>query len=116
MDNIELPEPTFRHFDPPLLLKNEQGRFSNISHGSGSIFTTPIAARGAAFGDLDNDGRVDVGINCNDGRPIVLHNRVGEGNDWLILNLSGTSSTRDAIGWKIQRRTAIGKGQNSVER
>src|SRR5258707_809071 len=63
MDNIQLTEPTLRYLEPPLLLKNEQGRFSNVSSQSGSVFTTPIAARGSAFGDLDNDGLVDVGIN-----------------------------------------------------
>ena len=111
MDNIQLTEPTLRYLEPPLLLRNDQGRFSNVSPQSGSIFTTPIAARGAAFGDLDNDGRVDVAINCNDGPAIILHNRVGNGNHWLILNLTGTSSNRDAIGSKIRLVTESGQQQ-----
>ena len=111
MDNIQLTEPTLRYLEPPLLLRNHQGRFSNVSPQSGSIFTTPIAARGAAFGDLDNDGRVDVAINCNDGPAIILHNRVGNGNHWLILNLIGTSSNRDAIGSKIRLVTESGQQQ-----
>ncbi len=111
MDNIQLTEPTLRYLEPPLLLRNHQGHFSNVSPQSGSIFTTPIAARGAAFGDLDNDGRVDVAINCNDGPAIILHNRVGNGNHWLILNLTGTSSNRDAIGSKIRLVTESGQQQ-----
>ena len=111
MDNIQLTEPTLRYLEPPLLLRNHQGRFSNVSPQSGSIFTTPIAARGAAFGDLDNDGRVEVAINCNDGPAIILHNRVGNGNHWLILNLIGTSSNRDAIGSKIRLVTESGQQQ-----
>ena len=111
MDNIQLTEPTLRYLEPPLLLRNHQGHFSNVSPQSGSIFTTPIAARGAAFGDLDNDGRVDVAINCNDGPAIILHNRVGNGNHWLILNLTGTSSNRDAIGSKIRLVTDGGQQQ-----
>ena len=111
MDNIQLTEPTLRYLEPPLLLRNHQGRFSNVSPQTGSIFTTPIAARGAAFGDLDNDGRVDVAINCNDGPAIILHNRVGNGNHWLILNLIGTSSNRDAIGSKIRLVTESGQQQ-----
>ena len=111
MDNIQLTEPSLRYLEPPLLLRNDQGRFSNVSPQSGSIFTTPIAARGAAFGDLDNDGRVDVAINCNDGPAIILHNRVGNGNHWLILNLTGTSSNRDAIGSKIRLVTESGQQQ-----
>jgi hypothetical protein len=111
MDNIQLTEPSLRYLEPPLLLRNDQGRFSKVSPQSGSIFTTPIAARGAAFGDLDNDGRVDVAINCNDGPAIILHNRVGNGNHWLILNLTGTSSNRDAIGSKIRLVTESGQQQ-----
>jgi len=111
MDNIQLTEPTLRYLEPPLLLRNDQGRFSNVSPQSGSIFTTPIAARGAAFGDLDNDGRVDVAINCNDGPAIILHNRGGNGNHWLILNLTGTASNRDAIGSKIRLVSDSGQQQ-----
>ena len=111
MDNIQLTEPTLHYLEPPLLLRNDQGRFSNVSPQSGSIFTTPIAARGAAFGDLDNDGRVDVAINCNDGPAIILHNRGGNGNHWLILNLTGTASNRDAIGSKIRLVSDSGQQQ-----
>jgi enediyne biosynthesis protein E4 len=111
MDNIQLTEPTLRYLEPPLLLRNDQGRFFNVSPQSGSIFTMPIAARGAAFGDLDNDGLVDVAINCNDGQAIILHNRGGNGNHWLTLNLTGTASNRDAIGSKIRLVTDSGLQQ-----
>ncbi len=111
MDNIQLTEPTLRYLEPPLLLRNDQGRFSNVSPQGGSIFTTPIAARGAAFGDLDNDGLVDVAINCNDGPAIILRNRVGHGNHWLALNLIGSTSNRDAIGSRIRLLTESGQQQ-----
>ena len=111
MDNIQLTEPTLRYLEPPLLLRNDQGRFSNVSPQGGSIFTTPIAARGAAFGDLDNDGLVDVAINCNDGPTIILRNRVGHGNHWLALNLIGSTSNRDAIGSRIRLLTESGQQQ-----
>jgi len=109
MDNIELTEPTLHHLEPPLLLKNEQGRFFNVSGGSGSIFTTPISARGAAFGDLDNDGFMDIAINCNDGHAIILRNRGNNGNHWITFNLIGASSNRDAIGAKIRLLTGAGQ-------
>jgi hypothetical protein len=109
MDNIELTEPTLRYLEPPLLLKNNQGRFSNASREGGEIFNTPTAARGAAFGDLDNDGFVDIVLNCNDGNAIVLRNRGGNGNHWLTFNLVGTSSNRDAIGAKIRLLTDSGQ-------
>jgi len=111
MDNIQLTEPTLRYLEPPLLLKNEQGRFSSVSQQGDSVLMTPLAARGAAFGDIDNDGLMDIAINCNDGHAIILHNRVGNGNHWLMLNLIGTSSNRDAIGSKIRLLTDSGEQQ-----
>lgn len=109
MDNIELTEPTLRYLEPPLLLQNNQGRFANVSRESGGVFTTPTAARGAACGDIDNDGFVDIAINCNNGPAIILRNRGGNGNHWLTLNLIGTSSNSDAIGAKIRLLTDSGQ-------
>jgi enediyne biosynthesis protein E4 len=109
MDNIQLTEPTLRYLEPPLLLKNEQGRFSDVSQQGGPVFTTSMAARGAAFGDLDNDGLVDVAINCNDGHAIILRNQGANRNHWITLNLIGTSSNRDAIGSKIRLLTDAGQ-------
>jgi enediyne biosynthesis protein E4 len=111
MDNIQLTEPTLRYLEPPLLLKNEQGRFSDVSQQGGPVFTTSMAARGAAFGDLDNDGLVDVAINCNDGHAIILRNQGSTRNHWITLNLIGTSSNRDAIGSKIRLVTQNGQQQ-----
>jgi len=109
MDNIQLTEPTLRYLEPPLLLKNEQGHFSDVSQQGGPVFTTSMAARGAAFGDLDNDGLVDVAINCNDGHAIILRNQGSNRNHWITLNLIGTSSNRDAIGSKIRLLTDAGQ-------
>jgi enediyne biosynthesis protein E4 len=109
MDNIQLTEPTLRYLEPPLLLKNEQGRFSDVSQQGGPVFTTSMAARGTAFGDLDNDGLVDVAINCNDGHAIILRNQGSNRNHWITLNLIGTSSNRDAIGSKIRLLTDAGQ-------
>jgi hypothetical protein len=111
MDNIQLTEPTLRYLEPPLLLRNQQGRFLSVPQQSDPVFMTPLAARGAAFGDLDNDGLMDIAINCNDGHAIILHNRGGNGNHWLMLNLTGTSSNRDATGSKIRLVTDNGQQQ-----
>jgi len=111
MDNIQLTEPTLRYLEPPLLLRNERGHFSSVPQQSDPVFMTPLAARGAAFGDLDNDGLIDIAINCNNGHAIILHNRGGNGNHWLMLNLIGTSSNRDAIGSKIRLVTDNGQQQ-----
>ena len=55
------------------------------------------AGRGTSFGDLDNDGDVDVVINRMDGRPAVLLNESARGH-WIRLDLVGTKSNRDACG------------------
>jgi enediyne biosynthesis protein E4 len=102
MDNIELTEPSLRYREPPLLLRNSGSRFRNVSSQSGPAFQIAIAARGAAFGDLDNDGFIDVGINCNDGPAIILRNHGGNGNHWLLVNLIGSASNRDGIGAKLR--------------
>ena len=102
MDNIELTQPGFRYREPLLLMNNRQGKFEDVSRQSGAIFQTAIAARGAAFGDLNNDGLVDVAVNCHNGRALVLMNRGGNGNHWLMVNTIGTKSNRDGIGARIR--------------
>ncbi len=102
MDNIELTQPGFRYREPMLLMNNRQGKFEDVSRQSGAIFQTAIAARGAAFGDLNNDGLVDVAVNCHNGRALVLMNRGGNGNHWLMVNTIGTKSNRDGIGARIR--------------
>jgi hypothetical protein len=109
MDNIELTEPGLRYLEPPLLLKNDKGRLSNVSREGGAVFGTPMAARGAAFGDLDNDGFVDIAINCNNGNAVVLRNSGDTRNHWLTLDLIGSASNRDAIGAKIRLQTDSGE-------
>jgi enediyne biosynthesis protein E4 len=111
MDNIELTEPRLHYREPPILLKNEPAGFRNVSARAGKVFSVPMAARGAAFGDLDNDGFVDVAINCNDSAALILHNAGNDQNHWLTLNLVGTTSNRDGIGSKIRLVTEDGKQQ-----
>jgi hypothetical protein len=102
MDNIELTEPGARYRESLLLLQNRKGKFEDVSRLSGAVFQIPFAARGAAFGDLDNDGFVDVAVNCNDGAALVLMNRGGNGNHWLLVSTVGTRSNRDGIGARIR--------------
>ena len=71
------------------------------------------SARGAAFGDLDNDGRVDVLLNNCDDTPTVLHNETKEAGHWLTMKLlGGKQSPRDAIGATVWL-TADGKRQRA---
>ena len=85
----------------PLLFHNENhGRkFEIMPAVEGTGLADVIPARGAAFGDLFNDGRIDVVINCLDHTPVLLQNVAEEHNHWVGLELTGTGkSPRDAIG------------------
>ena len=113
MDNIELTEPRLHYQEPPLLLKNEPTGFRNVSAHAGKVFGVPMAARGAAFGDLNNDGFVDVAINCNDRTAVILRNVGNHRNHWLTLSLVGTNSNRDGIGSKIRLVTDDSKQQTT---
>ena len=113
MDNIELTQPTLRYKEPLLLLRNVAGKFEDVSKQSGSVFHTPRASRGAAFGDLDNDGFVDVVVNCNEEPAVVLHNG-GNTSHWLTVALTGTESNRDGIGAQLKLLTGSGPEQHQV--
>jgi hypothetical protein len=84
----------------PLLFRNLDGaKFQEVPPATGSGLATVMTARGAAFGDLFNDGRVDVVINNVDSTPALLRNVVKNSNHWITLTLlGGPKSPRDAIG------------------
>ncbi|MDQ6676325.1 MAG: CRTAC1 family protein [Acidobacteriota bacterium] len=100
MDNIEQTQPSLRYRESLLLMRNVRGKFVDVSGQSGAPFRVPLAARGAAFGDLNNDGFLDVAINCNDGDALILHNQ-GNANHWLTVDTVGKTSNRDGIGARI---------------
>jgi hypothetical protein len=114
MDNIELTDPSLHYREPLLLMKNTRaGRFQDVSRESGPIFQVPLSARGAAFGDLDNDGSIDIVINCNNGRPVILRNQGNREHHWLLVNLIGTRSNRDGIGAKLRLVSEDGSEQHA---
>ncbi len=79
----------------------EEG-FYDISIVSGDYFTRKYVGRGAAFGDYDNDGDVDIFVVNNDGPGILLKNDGGNQNPWLQVKLEGNKSNRQAIGAKLR--------------
>jgi len=87
----------------PQLFRNLDGaKFREVPPATGSGLADVIAARGAAFGDLFNDGHIDVVINNIDSAPTLLRNVVKNGNHWLTLRLiGGPKSPRDATGTKV---------------
>jgi hypothetical protein len=110
MDNIQYFQGNVRYFESLLLLRNVQGRFEDVSAQSGEPFGPRQAARGAAFGDLENDGQIGVVVSCLDGRPLVLRNQGGP-NHWLTINTVGTASNRDGIGARLHLVSQSGASQ-----
>lgn len=108
MDNIELTQPHIRYREPMLLLLNQRGRFTDASQAGGKIFDTPLAARGAAFGDLNNDGCLDGVIHILGEAPLLIQNKCATGAHWITLDLEGRPSNRDGLGAAIKVETAPG--------
>jgi len=83
------------------------GKFKDVSAEGGPGIAELYSSRGAAFGDYDNDGNVDVLIlNMND-PPSLLHNQAAHKNNWITLKLVGTQCNRTAIGARV--RVVTGK-------
>jgi hypothetical protein len=97
-DRIEQRYSQVRYKEPMLLFHNNGKTFVNVSAESGSIFSRPLAARGMAVGDFNNDGRVDVLVAVNNAAPVLLQNNSGKQNHWLGVRLVGKKANPDAIG------------------
>jgi hypothetical protein len=88
-----------------LLYKNlRNGRFDDVSTQAGPGITVPVASRGCAFGDFDNDGDIDVLIMNMNEPPSLLRNDVSGGRHWLKVQLVGVQSNRSAIGSRVTAR------------
>jgi hypothetical protein len=98
LDNVQQIDASLRDKEVPLLALNHHGRFERAESG----VTTPLAARGAAFGDINNDGHMDVLITTLGGPPVLLLNRGTSGNHWLSITLRGTRSNRDGYGARVR--------------
>jgi enediyne biosynthesis protein E4 len=96
-DNVEFYDSSLRYREPPLLALNRKGRFEKADAGS----NVPVAGRGAAFGDLNNDGWIDVITTSLGEAPQCYMNRGGELH-WLTITLRGKRSNRDGFGARVQ--------------
>ncbi len=90
--------------ETPLLFRNTSKGLENVSQRSGPVFSKPLAGRGLALGDFDNDGAVDFLISQNNAAPLLVRNNIGRENHWLGVKLVGTKANIDAIGAKVTYR------------
>jgi hypothetical protein len=78
------------------------GTFTEVAQALGAALMEPRASRGAAFGDYDDDGDIDVIVNDLDGPSMLLRNDGGSrAGHWISLKLVGTKSNRNAVGAKV---------------
>ncbi|HLY18081.1 MAG TPA: CRTAC1 family protein [Bryobacteraceae bacterium] len=106
--DIENIDPAGRQHDT--MFQNVGGkRFEDVSAEMGKDFLRTGYQRGSAFGDLNNDGFPDVVVTSLNEAPRILLNSADNGNHWLVLELTGRSSGRDAVGATVKVTTAAGR-------
>src|SRR5713101_6879185 len=85
--------------------------FQDVSAHAGPGLSLRAAHRGAAFGDLNNDGKVDIVVSVIAGHAELLYNTTANGNHWLLIQTIGTKSNRDGIGTQIKLTSHSGSAQ-----
>jgi len=101
-DAIERVQPRVRYAEPPHLFRNlGAGKFAEVTDAMGRAFASPRVARGAAYGDINNDGALDVLVSTN-GSPAALFKNAGATNHSLRIKLVGTKTNRDGFGTTVR--------------
>jgi hypothetical protein len=101
-DDINKVQQKVRYAEPPHLFRNMgKKKFEEVTTSLGQALQQAMVGRGAAYGDFDNDGDLDVLITSNNGKARLLRNDGGNQNNLLRIKTVGTSSNRDGIGAKV---------------
>jgi hypothetical protein len=99
--------------EPNTVFRNLGNRkFQDVSAGAGAAFQAALAHRGVAFGDLDNDGRVDAVVSVLQSNAQYFHNISQNGNHWILLKLVGQKSNRMGLGAQVRIATDAGVQYN----
>jgi len=107
-DNVELYDGELSYRQKDLLYENTNGSFVDISSQSGPAFQVKHVGRGAAIGDFDNDGDLDIVVADCGGPPLLMRNDGGNRNNWIGIQARGKESNRFGIGAKV-RVTSAGR-------
>jgi len=112
MDNISLLTASRTYPEPNAVFRNLEGKkFEDVSATAGVDFQKPAPHRGVAFGDLDNDGRIDMVVTALNEAAKIFRNVTAPANHWILLKFVGTRSNRMGIGAQVHIVTADGREQ-----
>jgi enediyne biosynthesis protein E4 len=112
LDNISALVPERRYAEPNSVFRNlGNGKFEDVSSAAGPDFQKLAPHRGVAFGDVDNDGRVDMVVSMLGGPVKLFHNTSPGSHHWILLKLTGTRSNRMGIGAQARVTTEDGRSQ-----
>ncbi|HWP84299.1 MAG TPA: CRTAC1 family protein [Terriglobia bacterium] len=114
-EEIERVQPKVKFAQPPHLFRNlGKGKFEEVTARMGAAFSAPRVARGAAYGDYDRDGDLDILVTTNGGPALLFRNDGGNRNNWLSVRTVGTQANRDGLGAVVRVESPSGKQWNMV--
>jgi hypothetical protein len=116
-DDIAVVQPNVKYAQPPHVFRNKgKKKFEEVTAKLGRAIQRAVVGRGAAYGDFDNDGDLDLLMTVNNGPARLLRNENANQNDLVRIKLVGTKVNRDGIGAKVLVRTSKGAKQEQMVR
>lgn len=109
-DDINTVQPKVTYAEPPHLFRNlGKKKFEEVTSKLGAAIQKAMVARGAAYGDFDNDGDLDLLVTSNNGPARLLRNDGGNQNNVIRVKTIGAGSNRDGIGAKVTVKSSTGR-------